>query len=36
MRPEVNSNRFENSRRGKASLWRKVTSLLAFTLVQAK
>ena len=31
MRPEVNSNRFEISPRGKISLRCKVTSLLAFT-----
>ena len=31
MRPEVNSNRFEISLRGKTSLRYKVTSLLAFT-----
>ena len=35
MRPEVNSNRFEISLRGKILLRCKVTSLLAFTWVQA-
>ena len=36
MRPEVKSNRFEISLRGKISLWCKVTLLLTFTWFQAK
>ena len=36
MRPEVNSNRFEISLRGKVSIWCKVTSLSAFRWFQVK